>query len=106
MMKMRAIPWRCYLQLYWRERERDLEDEQKKERASSKQPLALDWDPLLLTAHDSFDSYIKAPKIVTTHKNHLYFSSSLSFFLYIYISISIHFLQLFIFILAMYSKSA
>ena len=68
-----------------RERERDLEDEQKKERASSKQPLALDWDPLLLTAHDSFDSYIKAPKIVTTHKNHLYFSSSLSFFFYIYI---------------------
>ena len=71
-----------------RERERYLEDEQKKERASSKQPLALDWDPLLLTAHDSFDSYIKAPKIVTTHKNHLYFSSSLSFFfLYIYIYI-------------------
>ena len=70
-----------------RERERDLEDEQKKERASSKQPLALDWDPLLLTAHDSFDSYIKAPKIVTTHKNHLYFSSSLSFFIYIYIYI-------------------
>ena len=68
-----------------RERERDLEDEQKKERASSKQPLALDWDPLLLTAHDSFDSYIKAPKIVTTHKNHLYFCSSLSFFFYIYI---------------------
>lgn len=89
-----------------RERERDLEDEQKKERASSKQPLAMDWDPLLLTAHDSFDSYIKAPKIVTTHKNHLYFSSSLSFSFYIYISISIHFLQLFIFILAMYSKSA
>ena len=93
-----------------RERERDLEDEQKKERASSKQPLALDCDPLLSTAHDSFDSYIKAPKIVTTHKNHLYFSSSLSFFIYIYIyiSISIHFLQLFIFIfiLAMYSKSA
>ena len=70
-----------------RERERDLEDEQKKERASSKQPLALDCDPLLSTAHDSFDSYIKAPKIVTTHKNHLYFSSSLSFFIYIYIYI-------------------